>query len=162
MIITLLIILGSAVFTTFIGYWAHKAFHQEWSGMFYKAHMNHHTIQYPPEDFTSDTYRSAGKDNTLWYFVLAFLPIMAMVVASHFFLGVSVWTCACILASMIGTGLLHDYMHDAFHLNKTVWKYLPGFERLRELHKIHHIDQSKNFGIFNFSLDKLFKTYKDN
>lgn len=161
MIFTILTIISSAVFTIFTGYWAHRAFHQKWSGPFYSAHQNHHMIQYPPENFTSDTYRSAGQDNTLWYFTLAFSPIMIMVAASHFLLGISIWTCICILTSMIGTGLLHNYMHDGFHLNKSFWGYLPGFNRLQELHRIHHEQMNYNFGIFSFLLDKAFKTYKD-
>jgi sterol desaturase/sphingolipid hydroxylase (fatty acid hydroxylase superfamily) len=161
MIFTALTIAGSVAATVFFGYWSHRLFHNPISGPFYKAHMNHHTVQYPPEDFTSDVYRSAGKDNTLWYFALAFSPLMIMIVLSHFLLGVSLWTCACVIASMIATGLVHDYLHDGFHLNKSLWQYLPFFSRWQELHKIHHVDMSKNFGIFSFLFDKLFKTYQD-
>ncbi len=161
MIFTILTIAASAAATTFLGYWTHRLFHKSISGPFYNAHMSHHTVQYPPGDFTSDEYRSAGKNNTLWYFALAFSPLMIMIVLSHFLFGVSIWTCGCILASMIATGYLHDYMHDGFHLNKSFWQYMPGFHRLQELHRIHHDDMTKNYGIFSFALDKLFSTYQD-
>ncbi len=161
MIFTLLTIAGSIAMTTFLGYWTHRLFHKPISGPFYRAHINHHAVQYPPEDFTSDIYRSAGKDNSLWYFALAFSPLMIIIALSYFLLGTSLWTCVCILGSMIGTGLVHDYMHDGFHLNKSYWHYLPGFSRLIELHKVHHVDMSKNYGIFSFVFDKMFKTYQD-
>jgi sterol desaturase/sphingolipid hydroxylase (fatty acid hydroxylase superfamily) len=161
MIFTALIIVGSALFTSFVGYWTHRLFHNPICGPLYDAHMDHHTVQYPPGNLTSDVYRSSGKNNSAFIFTLAFSPIMLMVIASHFLLGISIWTCACVLASMIGTGLLHDYIHDGFHLNKSIWQRLPFFSRWQELHNIHHVDMSKNYGIFSFIFDKAFKTYKD-
>lgn len=162
MIWTVLICLLSSVITCFFGYWTHRSFHCKWSGPFYTAHTNHHFKQYPPDGpFTSDTYKGAGTQNTFWYFTLAFLPIIAIIIGSVFFLGISIWTCICVIGSMIGTGLLHDRIHDAFHLTKTKWQYLPLFAKWQALHRLHHTDQKSNFGIFSFTLDKVFKTFKD-
>lgn len=161
MIWTIMVMASAALLTCFLGYWIHRAFHSEWSGPFFKAHLNHHTIQYPPEDFTSDEYRSAGKDNSLIYFALAFLPVIAFIIALCLFLGVSLWTCGCAIATMVVVGLLHDSMHDSFHLNKTKWSYVPLYGTWKELHRTHHEHMGSNYGIFSFTFDRLFKTYKE-
>lgn len=162
MIFTLLIIAITFVFSTFLGYWAHLAFHQSWSGIFYRAHTNHHTIQYPPNDFISEKYRSAGKYNSAYYFTFIFLPIIGLLVSSVFFLGISTFTCLIILATMLSVGLLHDNIHDSFHLQNSIWHHLPFHKKWQQLHLVHHIDQSKNFGVYNFLFDKLFKTFQNN
>ena len=162
MIISLFAATISFVATSFIGYWVHRLYHLPISGPFYRAHMNHHLQQYPPSDFTSDIYRSAGADNTVLYFILTFLPIIVAIIASVFFLGVSIWVCLSIFAGMFSAGILHDKLHDAYHLNQSYWQYLPFFRRLQDLHRIHHQgDMKTNYGIFSFVCDRLFGTFQN-
>jgi sterol desaturase/sphingolipid hydroxylase (fatty acid hydroxylase superfamily) len=160
MILSILFILAAVIFTTFLGYWFHRAFHQEWAGRFHRAHMNHHLVQYPANNFTSDEYRSAGTDNSVFLFALAFLPIMVIMVVGGLALGVSLWHIIFFIAGMLTTGFLHDRIHDAVHLNRTIWQYLPFYKKWQELHLIHHQNMLANFGIFSFALDKLFKTFR--
>jgi sterol desaturase/sphingolipid hydroxylase (fatty acid hydroxylase superfamily) len=64
-------------------------------------------------------------------------------------------------------GLLHNYLHDAFHISGH-WLYrVPfvnmWFSHLVSLHYLHHVNMNSNFGIFTFHWDKVFKTFgKDN
>lgn len=156
-----LYLLLAYLFTTFFGYVVHKAFHKPWMGRAYKAHMNHHLKQYPPNDFYSDKYRSAGKDNTVYLFILAFLPILFTIKLLMYLSILTAPVGVAMLAVMIGVGLLHNYIHDAFHLNKTFLRKFKFFKRLEKLHYIHHIDMRKNLGIYTFIWDKVFKTFRN-
>ena len=136
-------------------------FHKPWSKRFYNAHMNHHLKQYPPNDYVSDVYRSAGSDNTVYLFGLAFSP---------FIIGNIVLTILGVIPVVLGIGIfiemaivsfLNSSLHDSFHITKTFWHRFLFFERLKKIHYEHHIDMSKNYGIFMFSWDKIFGTYKD-
>jgi sterol desaturase/sphingolipid hydroxylase (fatty acid hydroxylase superfamily) len=157
----LLAVATGGLITTFMGYLVHWVFHQPWSLWFYNAHMNHHKIQYPPTDFFSDTYKSAGRDSTAVLFVIAFAPIMLAIIAMTFLGILSLPVGLTTLASLIGWGLVHDHLHDQFHLTNSRWNKLPFFETLRKIHYVHHLDMRLNFGIFFFVWDKMFKTYDD-
>lgn len=155
----LLITFVSAVIATFLGYWIHWLLHQPWSLWFYSAHMNHHKLQYPSTDFFSDKYRSAGKDSTVILFVLVFMPIILALGALSFF-GILSWsTSIYTLINLAAWGLIHNYLHDKFHLNNTFWKNIPLFLKWQSIHYIHHLEMNANYGIVLFVWDKLFKTY---
>lgn len=149
----------TAIAATFIGYWVHWSFHQPWALWFYHAHMNHHKVQYPATDFFSEKYRSAGKDNTVILFAVVFTPVILTILALAFFGTVS-WTISiCSLISLIAWGLIHNYVHDEFHLTDSIWKSSSLFLKWRSLHYIHHLDMTTNYGIVFFLWDRLFKTY---
>jgi sterol desaturase/sphingolipid hydroxylase (fatty acid hydroxylase superfamily) len=152
----------SFIFMTLLGYITHKIFHKKWSGRFYRAHFNHHYLQYPPEDLISDKYRDAGKDNTVYLFALCFSP---------FIIGNIILTILGIIPIILGVGifiemavvsLLNSELHDAFHLTNSFWHKFWFFDNLKKLHFQHHFDQSKNYGIFSFMWDKIFRTYRNN
>lgn len=157
--ITFIAIFFTLFVLTFLGYGFHWMFHQPWSGRFFKAHMNHHTKQYPPSDFYSDEYRDPGKDNTVWLFALVFSPIVLTMIALTVTGTVSLFMGLAILAEMGIIGWLNNSLHDSFHLRNSFWDKFPFFEKLRKLHFEHHVDMSKNFGIFSFIWDKIFGTY---
>jgi sterol desaturase/sphingolipid hydroxylase (fatty acid hydroxylase superfamily) len=145
--------------TTFLGYVVHWIFHQPWSLWFYDAHMNHHQIQYPPTIFFSDKYKSAGRNSTVWLFVIAFAPVFLGIVLLTYLGILSLLLGAYSMFSLIVWGWVHDYFHDQFHLTNTPWKSLPFFLKWRDIHYVHHLDMSKNYGIVLFQWDKLFKTF---
>jgi sterol desaturase/sphingolipid hydroxylase (fatty acid hydroxylase superfamily) len=148
--------------TSLFGYFIHWAFHQRWSGFFYRAHLNHHSVQYPPNDFFSDTYRQSGQYNATYYFIALFSPIILGFVGMMIVGWLSIWQGISILGTMSVVGLLNAYIHDeGIHLRKSIWHYLPGFQKLVRLHIIHHKSVQKNLGMFFFGWDKLFKTYRD-
>ena len=158
--IVLLTIMAIAAVDAF-GYWTHRALHQSWTGRLHRAHMTHHLVLYPPTDFVSDKYRHAGSDNTTWTFLALGLPLLCspLLVALTGLIG---WITAFWLVGVLGgSGLLHSFIHDWLHLKVHWFHWIPGAKRLVELHKIHHVDMSKNFGIFSFCWDKLGKTFED-
>lgn len=161
-LISILVFLG----TTFLGYIVHWAIHQKWSGLFYRAHCNHHELQYPAfpaYKFLSDTYRDAGKDNTVYYFILLFLPILSIFPLLSFFGYLPIWMSISIILEMLLIGQLHNYLHDQIHLSKPKLdiKYINKLRYIHYIHhESHHYNHIYNFGIFYFIWDKLFKTYQ--
>lgn len=155
----LLVICLTFLLTSFIAYIIHWLFHQKWMGRFHKSHMNHHTIQYPANNFYSDKYRSPGKDDTAVLFVLFFSPIIASIILLTALNVISILFCFIMIVEMILIGLLNDKLHDHFHLNKTFLNKFSYFQKLRKLHYNHHLDMSKNFSIYWFFFDKLFGSF---
>jgi sterol desaturase/sphingolipid hydroxylase (fatty acid hydroxylase superfamily) len=157
----IIIFILTFLLTTLLGYLIHWALHQQWSGSFYKAHINHHFKQYPKHNLMSDVYRDAGKDNTTYLFILCFSPLIIGLCVSIFIGLIPLLYGIMMFSEMVIIGLLNNYMHDGFHLNNTIWNHLPGYQRLRELHFIHHFSVQKNLGIFTFMWDKLLGTFRD-
>lgn len=155
----LLIFLDSGFLSTFLGYWIHRALHQSWAGWFHTAHMNHHQVQYPPLDFLSEKYRSAGKHSTVLLFLIAFSPLIIGVLALGFLGFLPLYLVLAINGSLAFWGLMHDYWHDEFHLSKTRYSNIALFRRDQDLHFIHHLDIGKNYGIIWFAWDHLFGTF---
>lgn len=157
----------TTVITFFIaslfGYVAHRSFHSKLTGRFHDAHMTHHIKLYPADNYISDKYRSAGKDNTVKFFGIVGLPLVIapIVLGALHILPLSLVITA--LTVMAITSFLHSYLHDAFHI-KNHWLYrVPLFRILFahwvEIHWLHHIDMTKNFGVFVFHWDHLFRTF---
>lgn len=156
----LLYIFSVYAFSTLTGYLVHSFLHHKWAGFAATSHLVHHTEMYPPEDLISDKYRHAGKNTT----VLLFLPIVLSILALALFLGftgvLSIFYCAVTIVEILTISILHNLLHDAFHLNDSIWHRLPNFKKMQDIHFEHHVDMTKNFGIFDFTWDKFFETFK--
>lgn len=64
---------------------------------------------------------------------------------------------------MIIVGLIHDVVHDSFHVKKHfLSRVIPTYEIMRRYHFIHHVNMKKNFGIYSFVWDRIFQTFKSN
>lgn len=150
-------------FVSLFGYIVHRSLHQPWTGRFNQKHMTHHLILYPASDYTSDAYRNAGKDNTIITFAFLSLPV----VGTPIVLGIlGILPLPLVITALIVMGLmgfLHDYIHDAFHVKNHFLGRIPGFRNIfaywNRLHYLHHVDMQKNFGIFLFHWDHVFKTF---
>lgn len=145
---------------TLFGHVSHYCLHQKWSGKLNRAHMAHHLKLYPPSDYVSDVYRNPGKDNTVFIFAAMGAPLIIAPIILFIMGKLSLFLTIISVIEMLFVGLLHDRIHDSFHLTKSFWHKLPGYRKWNELHFIHHIDMSKNYGIFWFFYDKLFSTFK--
>lgn len=163
MMATLFTILIAFLVTTLFGHVVHWALHQSWLGSVNESHMAHHLRLYPPNDYLSETYRDAGKDSTPRFFAVAAIPlILAPIVLALF--GLIGWVMMVVVLVIEALmGFLHNYLHDSFHI-KNHWlaqhSWFKGiFSRWVELHYLHHVDMSKNYGIFTFFWDRLFGTY---
>lgn len=163
----MLAIFLTAFITYFIcslfGYVVHRAIHQKWTGAINKSHMAHHLKLYPPTDYLSDIYRDAGKDDTFKIFAVAAVPVVAtpIVLGVTGFLPLSLVITALVVMGLMG--FLHSYIHDSFHIRNHFLNRVPVvkdlFKRWNALHYLHHVDMQKNFGIFAFHWDRVFKTF---
>lgn len=159
MLLYLVVFIFTFAFLTWLGYAIHWAFHQKWSGIFYRKHFNHHFLQYPPTDLLSDTYRSPGKDNSVFLFAICFAPFVLTALLLTIFQVIPLGIGIMVFIEMAIIGFANDSLHDAFHIRKTFWSKFWFFKRLRRLHFLHHLDTQKNFGIFSFTWDRIFGSY---
>lgn len=146
---------------TLLGYLLHKALHQKWMGRLYRSHLVHHYTLYPPEDYQSYEYRDAGKDNTTFIFTAAAIPLAIIPVALFILHILSLKLLLTIAFSMAIFGMAHDYLHDAFHIRGYWLTKYKWFNKLVDLHYVHHIFVQKNLGIYSFFWDRLFGSFKE-
>jgi len=159
----LLTILISFFATTLFGHSVHWALHQSWTGRVNDAHMTHHLRLYPPDDFTSKVYRDAKKDSTPKFFAVCAVPLILapIVLWSLGYLPLVLMITALVVEGLMG--FLHNYLHDAFHIQDHWLSRVPvikiWFKHLVDLHWLHHIDMSKNYLIFFSFWDRVFGTF---
>jgi len=153
---------ASLLAAIFFGHAIHWALHQRWSRVFNRAHMEHHELLYPPGRLSSDKYRMPR-----WYHrgVLLFTPGLIILLGAagglFWLLGAPWWTLIVFAVVLIGFGLFNDVAHDTMHIRKHPLMKHQWYRRMRKLHYLHHVDMSKNYGIINFSFDRLFGTFID-
>jgi hypothetical protein len=163
MLAFLLTVLITYIATTLFGYIVHWTLHQEWAGTFNNSHMTHHLKLYPPEDYLSDKYRSAGKDDTTITFAFASVPMVALPIVLGVF-GILTWplVVTAVIVELL-LGFLHHYIHNAFHIKDHWMGRVPVlrdiFQVWNRLHYLHHVDMRTNYGIFVFHWDRLFRTF---
>ena len=163
MVAIIFTIIITYVVLSLFGHVAHWGLHQPWAGRFNNSHMMHHLKFYPPQDFISEEYRSAGKDSATRFFALASLPFIIAPFVLWFW-GILPFGCVIVVLVMEAMmGFLHDYLHTTFHLKNHWLARVPFFHvifaKWVRLHYLHHVDMSKNFGIFIFHWDRIFKTF---
>jgi sterol desaturase/sphingolipid hydroxylase (fatty acid hydroxylase superfamily) len=158
MIEVILVSLIVFVITTLFGHVVHWSLHQGWAGKLNDAHMTHHIRLYPPSDYVSDVYRSPGKDNTVFIFGAAAIPLVITPLVLLLLGYISVFIMVWATVEMLVIGYMHDGIHDAFHVRKSFWHRVPGYSRWAELHYLHHVDMKTNYGIFFFGWDMVFNT----
>lgn len=149
--------------SSLFGYVVHRSLHQTWAGRLNQSHMAHHLTLYPATDYLSETYRSAGKNNTVKIFAIAAMPVVLTPILLGIFhiLPLSLVITAIVVMALMS--FLHDYLHDSFHIRDHFLTRVPGlrviFAYWNRLHYLHHVDMQKNFGIFLFHWDHIFKTF---
>lgn len=158
----LIVLIVSFVIATFFGHWIHWALHQRWLGAFNKGHMDHHTKQYPPSDLVSEKYRaSKWYHSGIFLFTPAFIFLLAGLGIPAHLLGLPLWGIGVFGGVMLFFGLLNDYVHDNMHVEDHWLTRFTWFRRARTTHFVHHRNMKKNFGIFIFTWDRVFGTYRE-
>jgi sterol desaturase/sphingolipid hydroxylase (fatty acid hydroxylase superfamily) len=142
------------------GYGSHRFLHDPRAGSLHRKHLTHHQI-YTATDFSSDTYRSAGKDNSAVLFGVMSVPLLLLPIVLHLMKKMSLGLTVATLGEMLFLGWLHDYLHDAFHITNHRLTKFGFFRKWIGLHIRHHQNTQTNFGIFSFALDKLFGSFSD-
>ena len=128
--------------------------HNRRAGFMFREHLlNHHAIY--SEFFTSPRYIDEDKRLTIYY--LGPIGLCA---------GLAFWLLPGTIAlAVTGTFLaslaLHVYFHIQFHLERSVWQRVGWFRRRQFLHRRHHEQPNKNFGVLEPIWDRLLGTYAD-
>lgn len=154
--------IASVLVTSTFGYWMHRILHKEWMGRLHRSHMAHHEQHYPSHDFSSDVYREAGKDNTTWTFVVLGSPIILTPIVLWCLHVVDGATMLSMLSGVGLVGFLNIYVHDWLHLNVHATHRISHVRRLIAIHRVHHEDMGKNFGIYSFVWDRICGTFSKN
>jgi hypothetical protein len=141
-----------------LGWVVHTIMHIGWFTRLSKGHMRHHTL-YTSGDYLSETYRSAGKDDSAFIFIPAIaIPIIGITALCWLLTGVW-WICAAMITFSIIVGWMNVYVHEAFHIRGHFLYRFKTFRELSRLHVLHHIHPKKNQGIIWFGIDRLMRTY---
>lgn len=150
-------IVACYIFTQFSGYLIHRLLHKPETGRIYVAHNNHHQILYPPENYLSEGFylNPPWKDRSFWFY----LP-PALATASLIFLLFPLSLAIILSLELLFIAWLNDVLHNAVHVKGHWLERYHFFHRLRALHWWHHVDEKKNYGIFSWSADRLFKTFE--
>jgi len=143
----------------------HWVLHQKFSGRFNIAHIEHHMVLYPPDDYQSDVYRETTKNGAPVFFAITAIPVIILPMVLCY-LGLLSWHLMFIALAVMGIyGFLSNYLHDAFHIRNHWLNYVPIinmiFKRWTILHWIHHLFQQYNYGIYCFIFDRIFGTFRD-
>lgn len=159
----LLIIIIVYVVISLFAYFAHKSLHQKWSGKYNKSHMAHHIALYPADNYLSEKYRDAGKDDAIWFFAIISVPILLLPIILGI-IGMPLHLVIISIIEMLFLGYFNNFIHHAYHVKNHWISKVPVinilYRKLQHLHYIHHKYMQKNLGIFDFTWDVLFKTYK--
>ena len=159
MILLILIVVFTFIYGSMIGYFIHWLLHTEISDRLTKSHDVHHKL-YTVDNFESDTYRDAKKNDSAWVFIPIITVAIILACVPLLLICKVWWIYPPILIMGVLVGWLNDAIHEAFHikshwLNKYAW-----FRHLKHLHMQHHIYPKKNMGIIWFLPDRIFGTFK--
>lgn len=159
MVVTVFLVLGvctlSLLGSELIGYLYHRLAHEPGTAL-YHAHMRHHLEAYPHTDFMSvERYRDTGTSSfTIW-----FIPVFLLFVSVQFLLlPMPLFWFA--LATTCFSAAMNIYVHDAVHVSSMSMDS-GWFKWARLRHFVHHRNMKRNFGIWMFLFDRLFRTLKE-
>jgi sterol desaturase/sphingolipid hydroxylase (fatty acid hydroxylase superfamily) len=119
----------------------------------FKVHLySHHsnyarvftTPEYLPEKNLSPLYLLAGIPLVLVAWWIFPIPIFWSVTAGFG-------------ATLVGL----EWLHRQYHLDRPALSGVKWFERLRSLHRVHHLHLGTNFAIVGFYWDRLLGTYSE-
>jgi len=118
-----------------------------------QIHLGSHHAFYTPRHYESTSYNV--HEEGLGY---TFLPIAAGAMVSAYFLLPGLLVAAVCLA-LIAVFWAHDYVHKHFHI-KNSWMLRYGwFRKKKEIHRIHHVNAGKNYGVLTTLWDRLTGTF---
>ncbi len=122
--------------------------------------MKHHTL-YSSSDYLSKKYRKAGKRNSSVIFIPIIGSVLLLLLGILYFVGIPLWILLVVIIESLIIGYMHDKVHELSHVEGNMFEKFKIFQTWRKIHYEHHNDMSKNYGIFWFFWDKLFKSFKD-
>lgn len=148
-------ILLSWLVTEFIGYLFHRFVHSPLAGRLHRGHMSHHLDHYPQTRYLSDKYEATPRSSLTYYLAPFFFLLSALTLyLAPLAIGLTAVGTALVIA------VINDRLHNYFHVLNTPMNKSRWFWKLREQHFIHHIDFTKNLGVYTFIFDSAFGTRK--
>lgn len=120
-------------------------------------HWMHHMVIYPIGRFYKrDTGYIASETGLALSWVVPGLIAGALAVWR---IGLNLEAAVLVATAAAYAQFLIDRTHSRFHLAKHPWARSPYFQRLEDIHLLHHWDQAMNFTIVHPAMDMLFGTY---
>jgi hypothetical protein len=140
------------------GYAVHKALHHPALGKIHDTHDVHHKLMYPPEDYLDTGKYREVPDNAqpFKYYAAAAVPLVAAV---FIFLPLTIAISLAVELAVVAWA--NDWLHQKMHIKGYWLERYTWFHHLRALHWHHHVDDSKNIGIFSWFTDKILGTYEE-
>jgi sterol desaturase/sphingolipid hydroxylase (fatty acid hydroxylase superfamily) len=140
------------------GYAVHKALHHPALGKIHRTHDVHHKVLYPPDDYlNTGKYREVPDDAQPYkYYAPPAIALLTVV-----FLTLPLYIAISLSVELVLIALANDWLHQKLHIKGFWLERYTWFHHLRELHWHHHVDDSKNMGIFSWFTDKILGTYEE-
>jgi len=118
----------------------------------FKSHTgSHHTI-YSATNFERPVYST--EEASVTYTII---PVAVIIPGVAYFL-LSPYLTIVAGVTVTATFLANVYLHVQYHLESTWLTRFNWFNKYKELHRMHHIDQTTNFGVIGFICDRLMGT----
>ncbi len=122
-------------------------------------HWLHHMVIYPiGAHYKRDTGYVASETGLALSWVIPGWIAAGLALWTH---GANLGTLAFVAGVAGYAKLLVDRTHSRFHLVEHPWKDSAYFQRLADIHLLHHWDQANNFTIVHPLMDRLFGTFLD-
>lgn len=157
LLLVLFVIVFTFVYGSMAGYLVHWLLHTKLFERLAKAHNTHHEL-YTVDDFDSETYRDAEKNDSAFVFVPIITTAIVLLCIPLWWIFQIWWIYPLIIGEGVLVGWLNDYLHECFHIRDHRYNKYAWFRKLKKLHVVHHALPKKNHGIIWFLPDKLFRT----
>ena len=155
MILYLIGMVAAYFATQFAGYIVHRLLHNPKLRRLHRSHHVHHRKLYPPKYFLSYRYYGPGwKDNPLVYYAIPAIPLFLLC-----FWLFAAWYACTLVGEIVLIALINDAIHSRIHIKGHWLERFRWFLWLRGRHYRHHVQEDKNFFIFDKLPDKIFGTY---
>jgi len=118
-----------------------------------QIHIGSHHAFYTPRNYESKGYNV--HEEGLGY---TYLPIaLAAAVLAYLLLPGLLAVAVCL--ALISVFWAHEYVHKHYHIAGSWMLRYAWFRKKKEIHRIHHVNAGKNFGVLTTLWDRLSGTY---
>lgn len=151
------LVIGYFVIQT-TGYMVHKALHLPVLGIIHRTHDIHHRLMYPPDDYLdAGEYREVeDQAQPFKYYAAASVPLLFI---TYYLMPFCIFSALAL--ELLLVAWLNDWLHQKLHIKGHWLEKFRWFHRLRALHWHHHVDDTKNLGIFSWGPDKVLGTFQE-
>lgn len=136
--------------------WLHKRIgHRPHIGFaaIHRIHDGSHHSLYSQERYEDSEYdtRELSVTSTFAIPVIALLALAAWLLPMDILLTALITIASCFW--------FQAHVHEHFHLRQSYLLRYRWFRRWKALHRVHHLDKTKNFGLVSFTCDRWMGTF---